>query len=205
MRKQRDMISKDRHTYSPWTEAWYPCTNSHDPHEINAYRRHKHHLQSNKSVFQRRRYIIFTEAHSPRTKGQNINREKCRTSGGERERETLSTRTEKHDVHTEIIFTEKRYLHGQRFGVSTYRNTNIISRDRYYLHGQRDGIPKDRNTDRQSPRTGVISMDRKMGSPRTEIQWDIISTNRCYLNGQKDRIPTDRYTGRQSPRVEKHK
>ena len=123
----------------------------------------------------------------------------------ERERETLSTRTEKHDVHTEIIFTEKRYLHGQRFGVSTYRNTNIISRDRYYLHGQRDGIPKDRNTDRQSPRAGVISMDRKMGSPRTEIQWDIISTNRCYLNGQKDRIPTDRYTGRQSPRVEKHK
>jgi hypothetical protein len=58
---------------------------------------------------------------------------------------------------------------------------------------------------RQSPRTGVISIDREMCSPRTEIQRDIMSMDSCYLYGQRDGIPTDRYTERQSPRIEKFK
>jgi hypothetical protein len=43
--------------------------------------------KDNECVVQRRRYIIFTEAHLTRAKGHNINGEKRRTSGGGKERE----------------------------------------------------------------------------------------------------------------------
>jgi len=93
------------------------------------------------------------------------------------DREMGSPRT---DIQREVVSTCRCYLHGQRDGIPTDRYTERDSLDMQVLspwterwdpHGQ---IYRER----QSPHAGVISMDREMGSPRTDIQRETISTDR---------------------------